>query len=323
MAIENIELAKSSSFAVCLKTQIDGGKSNTSSFKQSLKDVQGDSAVLEKNKNLEEYITSKFEGRSEVNEEEVYQALIEYQLQALSPEASGHYTEKLNEAKGKYTRSNGYVAIEDLTNATIDAMVSSGDLGAEKAALLKADAFKNAQLDTNLNALWDSIGGGEDKTIAVASVTGAVESVSATSRGEVQNATLQGVDSSAPLSPNTNNVNSDANLDAMNAGALSSNDGKGGFLWKPVSDSNGRLVILLPSRMNGFIQSVEIHSSLPPSATTLIAEGRYANMGNGGRCHFRFPKPGAAYGNNIQVVVRGTDGTYVSYHIPRGGSRWD
>ena len=320
MAIANIEIADGNLVAQLNNIQNEVRKAESGAFKRAFESLQSKETDKTKEQTVEEYLSSKFAGRSEVNEEEVYQALVAYKLEGLSPEVGALYAAKLNEMTPRHTKSNGYVAIEDLTNATIDALVSAGGISAEDAAALKADAFKNAQLDLNPSALWDSIGGGEDKTIAVASVTKAVELVRGNSSGDRGgDVAIQGVISSAPTADSL----ATAEADAMNAGALSSNDGKGGFLWKPVSDSNGRLVILLPRQMNGFIQSVEIHSSVPPSAATMIAEGRYASIGNGGRCHFRFPKPGAAYGNNIHVVVRGTDGTYVSYHIPRGGSRWD
>lgn len=103
------------------------------------------------------------------------------------------------------------------------------------------------------------------------------------------------------------------------AGKTEKLDGPGGFLWKPVSDSNGKLVVLLPSKLAGQAKSVEVQDA---SGRTL-AKGRYTGDANGGRPHFRFDKPGAAFGQDVRVVATLADGRKVSYAIKNGAARND
>lgn len=95
-----------------------------------------------------------------------------------------------------------------------------------------------------------------------------------------------------------------------------------GFLWKPTSESNGRLVILLPSAYNGGrVSSCEIHTRLPPSTGSLVEAGGYAGDHNGDRPHYRFSRPGSGYGNNIHVVARFPDNSIETWLVPDGSER--
>lgn len=84
----------------------------------------------------------------------------------------------------------------------------------------------------------------------------------------------------------------------------------GGFLWKPVSDSNGKLVVLLPSRYNGKVSSVTVNGE----------KGSFSGIANGNRTHWRFSKPGAGYGSNVRVVAATSSGN-VTWTVPNGGRR--
>lgn len=86
------------------------------------------------------------------------------------------------------------------------------------------------------------------------------------------------------------------------------------FLWKPVSDSNGKLAV---------------HSS--PYGTTIRVNGEVgANQGggNGYGSLARFNKPGCSYGGNVRVEVLDENGAAYLYKgekfitIPDGCQRW-
>lgn len=89
-----------------------------------------------------------------------------------------------------------------------------------------------------------------------------------------------------------------------------STGGGGGFLWKPVSDSNGNLVVLLPSQYNGKVSSVSVNGE----------RGSFSGIANGNRTHWRFSKPGAAYGSNARVVATTSAGN-ASWTVPNGAAR--
>lgn len=80
----------------------------------------------------------------------------------------------------------------------------------------------------------------------------------------------------------------------------------GGFLWKPTSDKNGDLVVLLPKRLTGKVQEVRVLSA---DGKKTLGKGKYSGVGNGDREHFRFSKPGSAYPDGSIVYIKLEDGT--------------
>ena len=71
------------------------------------------------------------------------------------------------------------------------------------------------------------------------------------------------------------------------------------FLWKPESDSDGKLVILLPSSISA--SSVSI--SGPSGSESVKKGGRNGSRGNGQREHYRFSKSGKDMQGPVQVTV--------------------
>jgi hypothetical protein len=80
-------------------------------------------------------------------------------------------------------------------------------------------------------------------------------------------------------------------------------DGPGNFLWKPVSESDGKAVALLPRELAGAQVSVKA----PNGAT--IAEPSRTDTFSDGRGIFRFGKPGASFPPGAYVEARLPDGT--------------
>lgn len=83
-----------------------------------------------------------------------------------------------------------------------------------------------------------------------------------------------------------------------------------GFLWKPVSDNDRKLVVLLPSSFANKVNSVTVNGE----------RGRFSSIANGGRPHYRFSKPGSGYGRSATVVVNSRFGKYV-YRISNTSTR--
>ena len=102
------------------------------------------------------------------------------------------------------------------------------------------------------------------------------------------------------------------------SGELGVTGAGGGFLWKPVSESSGTLMILLPPQYTGSIGTVFVASR----DGTVIEVGSFVGIFNGGRAHYRFTSPGAAYGSAIYAVADLADGiTTHHWYIPNGGTR--
>ena len=91
-----------------------------------------------------------------------------------------------------------------------------------------------------------------------------------------------------------------------------------GFLWKPNSESNGNLVILLPPSWRA--KSVTVRGD-----QMIQSANKQGNTGpggpNGGREHFRFSSPGHAFGSRATVEVKLVDGTSQTIDIPNTGAR--
>ena len=96
-------------------------------------------------------------------------------------------------------------------------------------------------------------------------------------------------------------------------------DGPGGFVYKPVSESDGNLVILLPEDMTGEAQSVTLRDANGKVLETGDAKG----AANGNREHFRFDKPGGDYPGPLTVEVKLDDGSIKTVEIAAPGKRYD
>lgn len=71
-------------------------------------------------------------------------------------------------------------------------------------------------------------------------------------------------------------------------------DGAEGFLFKPVSESDGNLVVLFPKEFTKPFLKVEITTLLG-----VVEEGVFSSVGNGDRMHYRFSMPGSFYQGRI------------------------
>ena len=86
-------------------------------------------------------------------------------------------------------------------------------------------------------------------------------------------------------------------------GEVNPADYRGGFLWKPVADSGGKLVVLLPARATG-------HTAKDTALwhdNKRLEGGAWGGIGNGDREHYRYSKQGSAYpaGVEVRATVRG------------------
>jgi hypothetical protein len=91
-----------------------------------------------------------------------------------------------------------------------------------------------------------------------------------------------------------------------------------GFLWKPFSDSDGLLAILLPESWTDFAVGVEVCS---PDGEKVYERGRSAGIGNGGRAHFRFTRTGEGFPPGSVTRVTFADGSFRDIPIAITGVR--
>ena len=105
-------------------------------------------------------------GQQEVNEEELFSAVISQRLNAENPEAATFYDQKVKELSVSMARADGYVPLEDVAKSALQATVDEGHVTQEQAEVINGEAFSSAQRDENLDCLYD----GRGDTAAVATM---------------------------------------------------------------------------------------------------------------------------------------------------------
>lgn len=246
---------------------------------------------------------------NKVNEEDLFSAIVQERVKnAKGDEALSKFQETLTKAKDSMRKPNGHVPIEDATKAALVQAREAGLLTKEEADKIYSEAFAAAQLDDNKEVLFDGRGGGNDPTIAVAAMEQALllagGMIDKFNNGSLT-ATIRSVEEV-----------SNGKMGTL-PGQHSDSGGSGGFLYKPVSDTTGKLVVLMPSKLAGMIAGVQIYDP----AGNLLESGRYTGNGNGGRDHFRFKRTGADYPDGLFVRAKLTTGDTVLYRIGETSQR--
>jgi hypothetical protein len=245
---------------------------------------------------------------NKVSEEDLFSALVQERVKKLKGEESlKEFQGMLQTSQETLKKADGFIPMEDATKAALLKFREAGKLSEEETDSIYSQAFAGAQLDDNTNALFDSKGGKDDPTMAVASLEQALLS---------SRVSIEEYDSGKKTAPKRS-IEEASNGKSASAGGVSTTAGDAGFLFKPVSDSDGKLAILLPPRLTGLVQGLRL---LSPSGDALET-GRYSGNGNGGREHFRFTKPGAQYPDGLAVEVTLKGGEIVRYIIEETSER--
>ena len=85
---------------------------------------------------------------------------------------------------------------------------------------------------------------------------------------------------------------------------------RGDFLWKPVAESGG-LVVLMDSGLTGLIAGVTADGE----------PGNFTGVGNGNREHYRWSKEGPQWPPNVMVIVTLADGLPITYVVADPANR--
>lgn len=250
------------------------------------------------------------DGQNKVSEEDVFSALIQERLKKTKGEdALKTFQDLLAKSREAHKKPDGFVPVEEATKDALKQLRDSGAISKEDADNIYSQAFAAAQLDSNKDALFDNRGGPGDSSVAVASLEEALLA---------SRTVFSAFDSGTETAP----VRS---LDEASAGKSASSDssghvsepGAGDFLFKPISDSDGKLAVLLPPKLAGLISGCRL---VGPDGKE-IESGRYAGNGNGGRDHFRFSQPGGNYPDGMHVEVLLKTGETVRYLISETSQR--
>lgn len=265
---------------------------------------------------------AKFEEASEpstkkgVSEQDVFASLAHSKLSAKGPDAAKRFESEFEKNMERFTGEKDQVFLA--TDKTLSNLLRDGVINQSEYQAIKSEAFGKAQLDGDRNTL-----GSEP---VMSSKTGNPLSFEELMAWLTANPDATPEEMSSFLAsqkPAGGKV--DAAGAAQGAGKTGASGASGDFgppsntfLWKPASDKNGKLAILLPANMAGQASSVKV---LSPDGRTTLATGSYAGVGNGSRTHFRFDKPGSAFPNGSVVQITMKDGSTQNIQVANTAAR--
>ncbi|OGI11971.1 MAG: hypothetical protein A2Y40_06725 [Candidatus Margulisbacteria bacterium GWF2_35_9] len=148
---------------------------NSSQDETSSIDLSSSSSSIESSYGSSISLLSEITGSDStgsINEEQLFASLIYDRIKSSKGEAAAEeYKALLLEALANNT-TDGYTYVEKSAGEALSQMVDAGYLTTEEAEIINSQAFQSAQLDDNLNELWDSQG----DTVSTSSVSSASES---------------------------------------------------------------------------------------------------------------------------------------------------
>jgi hypothetical protein len=269
-----------------------------------------------------------------VNEEELFAGIVEERVNNLKgPELQKKFSDLLAKEENSMQKADGFIPCEDAAKSALKKLRDSGDLTSDEADKIYSESFSAAQLDGNKNALFDGKGGAGDATVALQKLEQALlsartklegfdsgaEEAEKRSVGEASNSktSVAAAAVSAPQSSFTASTPSSTSLVTPNGLVV---DGANNFLFKPISENEGTLAVLMPSDLAHNVMSLV----LKDEGGNVIEEGHSTGFGDTGeREKFSFSKPGGSYGNNLTVEARLNDGSSRQYLIPDPSKRYD
>lgn len=263
------------------------------------------------------------------NEEAVFSALVKEQVDAIGDvEATKRFDIRINQHRKILERHAGYASEEKAAKFALRDLTRRGTLTKDQATQIYSRCFQAAQSDGNTGALSDGVDvpGALTKVIQAAdsALTTARTTLSALSDGTQTLTTRSLGESTAKLDGTATGGGKkvSAAVDGSAAGSSDSAspvDGVDGFLFKPVSDTQGKLVVVLPKELTGKISKVVLRSMTGEE----LESGQYGGVGNGEREHFRYNKPGGSYPANLFVEVQLKGGGTKNYSIADPSKRYD
>lgn len=267
-----------------------------------------------------------------VSEEELFSALIGERLSSVKgSDVATKYQQALDKAIETTRAPDGYVLYEKAAGIALKDLTASGDLTEEEASGILSQSFKAAQLDSNTEALYDSRGGEGDPTIAVETMEIALMNAKAMieSFEAGDGAGSMDLDYVPAGKPGAGSATTGPSIVPDGGPVIVGDviapdgnvvDGANNFLFKPISENEGTLAVLLTSAMAHNVAEV----LLKDENGDVIEKGRSTGYGDTGeREKFSFSKEGGEYPDNLTVEVVMNDGRTQQYSIPDPSQRYD
>lgn len=270
---------------------------------------------------------------NQVSEEALFASIVQERIASLKGDEVGtSFSAMIDKHKSALAKPDGYIPLEDAAKGALKELRSGGKITAEEADKIYSQAFAAAQLDSNTEALFDDRGGGSDTTVAVSAVDAAIvgskalvekfdagsEQVTMRSLDEASNS--KGAAGGVVVSGGVTVTGGTTGSGEVTTPQGTTVDGADNFLYKPVSNNEGTLAVLLPAAFKNMVTGVV----LKDQAGQILDEGHSTGFGDTGeREKFAFGKPGGDYPDNLTVEVQFADGTTQGYLIPDSSQRYD
>jgi hypothetical protein len=278
-------------------------------------------------------VESLLQRRGKLSEAQLFGAVMSDKIaDHTSPEVAKEFRKNFRQAKRYERERAGERGIVNAAMRSLDMLIAGGKISQDCARVLTNESWTLSQLDENPNnvARRSEMGMDVSRSCGVEQYNqkNALYQIGELSLTEVSAEMLSSQRDSSSAHPQTkvagvrNSTAADTIREVSNSQSVAPQFGSSpiyqrGFLFKPFSDSNGNVVILMPPSLTGKVRNVSIQSREG------IESGAYGGVGNGFREHFRFRKPGNGYAPDLSIVVMLHDGTSHKVTIPNPGLRYE
>ncbi len=265
---------------------------------------------------------SNSDSQTKLSEQDIYAAQVYSKLSKQSPQAAKRFSELLPTAITQAKKSGSDNVMLNASNKVLDELVKEGLISNTTSSDIKTQAFSDSQIDSDSKTLQASSSGMSLEEILqylLKNTDASLEEIDAlkSALGKVTQAKKV---SQAASASGAKSMSSATTAGSVGNKGLSLVDGapSNTFLWKPVSDSTGKLAILLPASMTGKAASISV---LSPDGKSTLATGRFSGVGNGQRQHYRFDQPGSNFPDGAIVRITMQDGTTKDIKITETSAR--
>lgn len=240
--------------------------------------------------------------RARVTEEQLFGASVADRIQStVGDEAVDQFQIVFRQEKAKLRAETGKRSVEQSALNAMQTLTDSGVLTESERDKVYNQAFKMAQFDDDDTSLED----GQEPAKAV---TTRLEAIAGADQKAL---TVSDVDDERPFSLEATAVEVEA--------SYKTDVNWKGFLWKPVSESDGKLVTLMPNSLTGHVQQVTVMDK----NGNVVDTGRFAGNANGGRDHFRFNVEGPSFELGSYLELTLDTGELVKIDIPDPAQRFE
>lgn len=250
--------------------------------------------------------------REGLDEGALFAAAALHRIRDWDPNAAGAFESKLGEVFAAMRARRGEILHYKAADRAMRALVRSGDLDGSAYREIKTSALGRADLDGDRTSISEGSGSLEVGLEAAGSGWSANQPLSHAEHAELRarEAEISRAHwrAARAATPSSGLANSFSRTGAS---------WPSGLLWKPESDTDGNLVVLVPSGQ-GALADVSV---LSPDGLSTIENGRFSGIGNGLRYHFRFDRPGSSFPPDSLLVLDYLDGTKTIFEIPRPSDR--